>query len=142
MTQDIELQDGETVQAQFRADRGTYIRANTWLAAGAMAAGMLILWLLGNPYVWTGAVGGLAAVAVRSLYLMSEELAVVWTLTDMRIIGPAGRNIPLTNISEINKLGSFVQIITAAGDKHLIKYQSTPEQTIRSIEMAKSGDVA
>ena len=60
------LQDGETVQHSFHADRGTYWRDHAWLAAGAMAVGMLALWVLGNPHVWTGAVGGLAAIAVRA----------------------------------------------------------------------------
>ena len=34
-----------------------------------MAAGMAILWAMGNPHVWTGAIGGLLAIAVRALYL-------------------------------------------------------------------------
>ena len=34
------------------------------LNLGAMALGMGVLWYMGNPHVWTGAIGGLAAVAV------------------------------------------------------------------------------
>ncbi|MFY0618396.1 hypothetical protein [Shimia sp.] len=133
LTPTAELLDGETVQQSFTAERATYLRTNAWLAAGAMAAGMGILWAVGNPYVWTGAVGGLAAVMVRAGYLMSDELAVRWDLTNQRLLGPGGRAISLTNIAELNKLGSFVQVVTKNGDKYLIKYQSDPTATIAAI---------
>ena len=45
------LEDGETVLTSFSADRGAYWRQNAWLAAAAMGGGMLILWLIGNPFV-------------------------------------------------------------------------------------------
>ncbi len=40
-----------------------------------MALGMVILWVLDNPHVWTGAIGGLAAIALRGWYVASDELA-------------------------------------------------------------------
>ncbi len=139
MAPSYELEDGEVLLAQFRADRATYVRANTWVAVLAMSGGMLVLWLVGNPYVWTGAVGGLAAVAVRSFYLMSEELAVVWELSNQRLVGPGGRRISLGNIKELRTIGSFAQVITQSGDKHLIKYQVHPATTIEAIKRASVG---
>lgn len=139
LTASYDLEDGEVLLAQFQADRGTYVRANTWLAAAAMMGGMLVLWLVGNPYVWTGAIGGLAAVAVRSFYLMSEELSWVWELSNQRLVGPGERRISLGNIEAVKKLGSFVQVITRNGDKHLIKYQDDPDKTIQAIKRALVG---
>ena len=139
LTPTAELLDGETVLEGFQGDRSSYIRTNTWIAAGAMAAGMGILWALGNPYVWTGAVGGLAAVVVRAGYLMSDELSVRWDLTNQRLLGPGGRAISLSNIAELNKLGSFVQVVTKTGDKHLIKYQTSPTETIAAIKRVMGG---
>ncbi len=120
----------------FSANRAAYIRSHAWLAALGMGGAMLVLWLMGNPYVWTGAVAGLAAVAVRGGYLASEELAVVWTLGDTALTGPGGQSIALTNIAELRTIGSFVQVITRDGHKYLIKYQADPAATKAAIERA------
>ena len=139
MTPDTPLLEGEEVLTSFQADRATYTRASTWLAALAMAGGMGILWVVGNPYVWTGAIGGLAAVAVRTFYMMSEEMAVRWDLTNMRILGPQQRVIRLGEIKDIRTLGAMVQVITTTGDKHLIKYQADKAATIARIRAAQAG---
>ena len=120
----------------FTADRTAYIRSHAWMAALAMAVGMAILWMMGNPHVWTGAIGGLAAIILRGWYLASEELTVVWTLTDTHLTGPAERNIPLNQIARVRTMGSYVQVVTKSGDKHLIKYQADPDATSRFIESA------
>ncbi|MGR3636417.1 MAG: hypothetical protein ACU0BK_10915 [Shimia sp.] len=133
------LADGETVSQSFTADRATYVQSSAWLAAGAMAFGMIALWAMGNPHVWTGAVGGLAAIGVRTAYLMSEELATRWDLTNLRVLGPGTKSIRLSEIKELNKMGSVVQIVTHSGDKHLIKFQASPEATIAAIQSAKAG---
>jgi hypothetical protein len=104
------------------------------MAAAAMGIGMAILWAMGNPHIWTGAVGGLAAVALRGAYIASDELAVRWDLTNRRLLGPGGRAIPLSQIKTLNTLGSAVQIVTHTGDKHLMKYQSDPATTRARIE--------
>lgn len=122
----------------FRADRATYIRTHATMAALAMGAGMLILWALGNPHVWTGAFGGLAAVAVRGWYLMDEELAHEWQLFGDSLQGPGERFVPLDQIDKLRAIGSAVQIITKSGDKHLIKFQPDPAATIARIEAARS----
>jgi hypothetical protein len=118
----------------FTPDRAAYIRSHAWIAALAMAVGMAILWAMGNPHVWTGAIGGLAAIILRGWYLASEELTVVWTLSDSHLTGPAERNVPLNQIERVRTMGSYVQVVTKAGDKHLIKYQADPAATARTIE--------
>ncbi|MCG7520252.1 hypothetical protein [Ruegeria sp. Ofav3-42] len=120
----------------FSPDKRAYIRTNTWLAAGAMAAAMVILWLIGNPYVWTGAPAGLAAVGVRAWYLASEEMAANWQMSETNLTGPGPRVVPLNQIKAVNIMGSFVQIVTKGGDKHLIKYQADPAATKAAIERA------
>ncbi len=122
----------------FAPDKGAYIRTNAWLAAGAMACAMLVLWLIGNPYVWTGAPAGLAAIGIRAWYLASEELVATWQMTETTLTGPGPRNVPLNQIDAVNILGSFVQIVTNSGDKHLIKYQADPAATKAAIERAIS----
>ena len=139
MAPNTPLKDDEEILTSFRADRATYVRTNTWMAVFAMAGGMAILWLLGNPHVWTGAIGGLFAVAVRAFYMMSEELSVRWDLTNQRVLGPMDRVIRLGEIKALNKMGSVVQVVTNAGDKYLIKYQASPTETIRQIKSVQVG---
>ncbi|MCE8009197.1 hypothetical protein [Aestuariivita sp.] len=126
-----------TEPIRFIADRNAYIRSHTWMAALGMGGAMAILWVIGNPHVWTGAIAGLAAITLRGWYLASEELAVVWVIEDERIKGPMERNIALSDIAKLRTLGSMVQIITHGGDKHLIKYQSDPQATVARIEAAR-----
>ncbi|WP_120632343.1 hypothetical protein [Ruegeria sp. EL01] len=118
----------------FQADKGAYIRTNTWLAAGAMAAAMIVLWLIGNPYAWTGAPAGLAAIGFRAWYLASEELLAKWEMTETTLAGPGPRSVALDQIEAVNVMGSFVQVVTKGGDKHLIKYQADPAATKATIE--------
>ncbi|MCZ4352238.1 hypothetical protein O4H61_06875 [Roseovarius aestuarii] len=124
MTPTTPLMPGERVEHSFASDRATYWRDHAWMAALAMAVGMGLLAAAGNPHVWTGAVGGLTAIAVRAFYLASDELSARWDLTDRRLLGPGGRAIALSQIMRVRSLGSAVQVITKTGDKHLIKYQA------------------
>ena len=130
------LLPGETVQVSFAADRATYWREMLALAIFAAAAGCTILLLMGNPHVWTGAVGGIAAIAVRAFYLASDELKVCWDLTDRRLMGPTGRIARLSEITRVNTFLSAVQVVTRGGDKHLIKYQKDRAATAESIRAA------
>lgn len=140
MTPLTPLDEGERVRDSFTADRGTYWRDHAWLAVAAMALGMGILWALGNPHVWTGAVGGLAAVTVRATYVASDELQARWDLTDRRLLGPGRRVVPLSEIARVRTLGSAVQIVTRGGDKHLLKYQRDKDATAARIKAATQGD--
>ncbi|MCX8954401.1 hypothetical protein OU790_13250 [Ruegeria sp. NA] len=120
----------------FAPDKGAYIRTNAWLAAAAMAGAMAVLWLTGNPYVWTGAPAGLAAIGIRAWYLASEELAANWEMTGTLLTGPGPRKVSLNQIEAVKTMGSFVQVVTKGGDKHLIKYQPDPAATKAAIERA------
>lgn len=139
MTPVAELEPDERVIESFHPDRHAYWRDHAWLAAGAMAVGMAALWALGNPHVWTGAVGGLAAIAVRAGYVASDELKARWDLTDRRLLGPLGKEAWLRDIAQLRVLGSAVQIITKGGDKHLMKYQADRDATRARIEAAVAG---
>ena len=133
------LLEGEELLASFHPERATYRRDHATMAAIAMAAGMGILWAIGNPHVWTGAIGGLAAVALRGWYVASDELAQRWDLTDRRLLGPGGRAIGLREIEAINTLVSAVQVVTRSGGKHLIKYQPDAKATKAAIERVQAG---
>jgi len=139
MTPTTPLAEGEEVLHSFHPDRATYWRDHAWLAAAAMAIGMAILWVMGNPHVWTGAVGGLAAVAVRAFYVASDEMQARWDLTDRRLLGPQTRAVLLTDIARVRTLGSAVQIVTQSGDKHLLKYQPDRDATRQRIQTAMTG---
>lgn len=136
---DTPLLPGETVIRSFTADSATYWRENAWLATIAMAGGMGILWGLGNEHVWTGAVGGLFAIAVRALYLSSDETRMRWDLTDRRLLGPGTRTIALAEIAKLNTIFSAVQVVTVSGDKHLLKYQADTGAVTAAILAAKTG---
>jgi hypothetical protein len=132
-----------TEETVFRADRGAYLRTNAWLAAAAMAGGMAILWALGNPHVWTGALGGLAAIALRAWYASDEELALSWRLTSTHLVGPSlpteapAWRVALADVARVRTMGSFVQVVTASGDKHLMKYLPHPGEAASRIDAAR-----
>lgn len=125
-----------TEPTRFVPDRATYIRTNLWLAAAAMAAAMAVLWLMGEGNIWTGAVGGLAAIALRGWYLADEELAAEWRIEGDSLRGPGGRTVRLDQIDKVRSLGPAVQVVTRSGDKHLIKHQPDPARTVAQIEAA------
>ena len=138
-TPDADLGEGEEVLTSLTPDRSTYIRDHTWMAAIAMGIGMGVLWLLGNPHVWTGAIGGLAAIILRGWYVASDELAQRWDLTNRRLLGPGARAIGLAEIKSVNTLLSAVQVVTRTGGKHLIKYQADGIATKALIERIQAG---
>ncbi|MEM9552406.1 MAG: hypothetical protein AAGA05_14600 [Pseudomonadota bacterium] len=122
--------------AEFRPDQNAYMRSHVWMAIAAMVAGVVVLRLIDNPHVWTGAPAGLLAIAVRGWYLASEELAVCWEIKDGVLAG-AGNRVPLAQIAQVRRIGSYVQVITDQGNKHLIKYQADPAATVAAIEKAR-----
>ena len=127
---------------EFRPDKTTYIRAHAVMTAIAMAAGMLILWVLGNPHIWTGAVGGFAAVALRGWYLFDEVMEEVWTLSGSSLKGPYQRYARLEDIVKLRTIAGAVQVITKEGNKHLIKYQPDPQAVIDTINAARQKQAA
>lgn len=138
-TPQTEPEEGERVLRSFTPDRATYWRVHAWLAAVAMALGMAALWALGNPHVWTGAVGGLAAIAVRAFYLASDELKSRWDLTDRRLLGPGARAVPLDRIDKVRTIAGAVQVVTTGGDKHLIRFLPDPAAAAAEIRRARAG---
>ncbi|WP_439121947.1 hypothetical protein [Marivita sp.] len=118
---------------EFKPDMATYIRAHAVMTAIAMAAGMLILWVLDNPHIWTGAVGGFAAVALRGWYMADEVMEEVWTLSGTSLKGPYERKAQLDEIVKVRTIAGSVQIITKSGNKHLIKYQPDTKAVIDQI---------
>ncbi len=132
------LGEGERVITSFSGDRMTYWREMAWGAVVAMLGGMAVLWLMGNPYVWTGAVGGFFAISIRAYYLASDELKNRWDLTNHRLLGPGERIAPLHKITHVRSFLSAVQIVTSDGDKHLIKFQADKDAVIRAIERARA----
>lgn len=139
LTPNYTLRDNEDLLLQIFPDRATYWRDHALMAAIAMAVGMAILFFMGNPHVWTGAIGGLAAIAVRAFYVASDELKARWDLTNERLLGPQDRATRLSEIKEIRSLGSALQIVTLSGDKHLIKYLTDKSATRSAIQRAQAG---
>ncbi len=118
------LQPGETLLREFSPDPAAYWRGHGILAlVGGLIAG-IALTAMGNPYAWTGPVAAVPAIALRALYLRSEAMAQRWRLTDLRLLGPALRSIPLADIAAARPFLGDVQIITRSGDKHLMKYMA------------------
>ncbi len=120
----------------FTPDKGAYVRANAWLAGASALSITVMLWWLENPYIWASIPTAMAAVGLRSWYLASEELVATWEMTDTTLTGPGSRKVTLNQIQAVNTIGSFVQVVTKGGDKHLIKYQADPAATKAAIERA------
>lgn len=120
---------------ELRPNREIYMRDHAVMAALGMAAAMLFLWVMDNPHIWTGAVAGLGAIALRGWYMASEELTRIWVL-DARGLHLGEMTLPLGQVETARPILSAVQIITRTGDKHLIKYQADPAATAAAIREA------
>ncbi|MCX7286439.1 MAG: hypothetical protein NTW20_02455 [Rhodobacterales bacterium] len=121
-----ELAPGEKIVTEFRPDRQVYWRAHLIMAVifGTLS-GLVLVWLH-NPYPVVGPVGAVIAIAARAAFVQSEAMAEVWRLTDRRLLGPGGRAIPLAQLQTAKPFLGAVQITTATGDRHLMKYQADP----------------
>ena len=130
------LSEGETLLATFHADPAAYWRNTLILAVvGGFVAGAVLV-VIGNPSPWVGPVAALAAIAARAAYLRSEAMADRWRLTDRRLLGPRGRIVRLAEIKSARPFLGDVQIITLAGDKHLMKFTADAQAVIAAIEAA------
>lgn len=134
---EVHLDPGETLVAVFRPDAGTYWRSNGIMALLAGTAAGAALALGGNPAPWVGPVAAVLAIGLRAAYLKSEALAEEWKLTSRRLIGPGGRVAPLSSLKTVRAFFEAVQLVTAAGDKHLMKYQADTAATIAAIDRAR-----
>ncbi|MGL4234654.1 hypothetical protein [Tabrizicola sp.] len=133
-----ELMEGEKLITEFRPDAETYWRAHLIMAVilGTLA-GLVLLWLQ-NPYPVAGPVGAVLAVAARAAFVQPEAMAEVWRLTNRRLLGPAGRAVPLTHLLTARPYLNAVQLTSTTGDKHLVKYQSDPA-TVSYLLMTAAG---
>lgn len=129
----IPLQEGESLVAEFCADRSAFWRSHLIMAVvlGA-AAGLMLVWL-GNPWPVAGPIGAVLAIGARAAYLAPEAMAEVWRLTDRRLLGLGGRAAPLAQLRSARPFLGAVQITTTTGDRALIKYQADPTATAARI---------
>jgi len=75
---------------------------------------------------------------VRAVYLASEALANRWWLTDRRLILPDGkRAVMLLEVTTVRRLMGDVQLITRAGDKHLLRHVADPAGVVAAITAAR-----
>jgi hypothetical protein len=128
------LADNETLVARFTGSRTTYIKEHVMLAAIGAVGATGILMAMGNPHAWTGAVGALLAIAVRGVYVASEQIGMTWQLTDKRLIAPTGMSVRRGDIARVRTIFSAAQVVTRSGEKFMIKYQADPAATAATIE--------
>lgn len=131
------LTDNETLVASFTGSRQTYIKEHVMLAAiGSVAAALVLIWM-GDPNYWVGPVGAVLAIAVRGVYVASEQIGMTWQLTDTRLITPAGMTILRRDIAKVRTIFSAAQVVTRSGEKYMIKYQSDPKGVADTIMGAR-----
>jgi hypothetical protein len=136
---DPDLLGRETVLREIRADRTTYWRDHLVLAAVAAVAAGAVLYFIDSTNWWVGPVGAVLALAVRGVYLASEVMAQVWYLTQTRLIGPGGRVVRLADVTRVRRLRNDVQLVTRAGDKHLMKHIPGAAGLVAEIEVVRAG---
>lgn len=133
----VPMDSDERLLATLAPDLTAFWRANGLMAlAGGAVAGAALVYM-GNPDPWVGPLASVLAIAARAAYLRSEAMAEVWRLTDRRLLGPAGRIVPLRSIKLARPFFGAVQLVTLKGDKHLIKYQANAAATVAVIDEAR-----
>ena len=130
---DTDASNDEQLVQEITASRAAYNREHVVLFFIGAAGMYFVLWAIGNPFPWTGIVGAVFAIFIRWIYVASEAMDVVWTLTDKRLTGPSERSIPLTSIKTARTLFSPVQVVTHSGDKYMLKYLTYPQSTVDMI---------
>jgi hypothetical protein len=133
----VKLDKGEKVLHEIAGDRGRYWRDHAAMALVGMVAVAAVLWLIGNEFVAVGALGALLAIGARGLYLASEQLKARWWLTSQRLVLPDNRSVMLLEIETVRPLMGDVQIVTRAGDKHLIKHVADAAGLVAAIRGAR-----
>lgn len=133
----LDLERGEKRLIDIRSDRATYLRDHAVLAVLGMGIVGMVLALIGSAHWFIGSLGAVLALTVRGAYLYSEQMGVHWVLTDRRLVGPGGRNVYLMELSAVRHLFGDVQLVTKAGDKHLIKHVAGAEGVVETILRAR-----
>jgi len=131
------LRDGENLITSFSADRNTYIREHIMLAAIGSVALTGFLMYNNNPDPWVGVVASILGISVRGFYVFSEQMNMIWHLTDQRLLAPDGRSLPLSKITNARRILSGVQVIADNGDKYFMKYMGETNHPIETILSAR-----
>jgi len=134
---DPDLLNGETPLRDIRPDRAIYWRYHAVMAVAAALAGLVVLLLVRPEHWWVGPVAAVLAIGVRGTYLASDTLRQVWVLTPTRLIGTGARVVPLSQVASVRRLLGDVQVITANGDKHLMKHIADGPAVVAAILAAR-----
>ena len=133
------LAEGEVLLANFRADKGVYLRNTlSLMAVLGTLAGLVLIWL-GDPNPWTGPLAAILGIGARAWYLASETLAAEWRLTDRRLLGPAGQVIARADLAAPRRVFGDVAILTRSGDKYLMKCPADPQAVMGAVSAAVTG---
>ncbi len=134
---DFQPDPDEKKLRDIRSDKATYIRDHVVMAVlGTGVAGM-VLAVIGSDHVVIGSSGALLALAARGAWLYSEQMKFHWVLSNKRLVGPGGREVYLLELERARRLFGDIQLVTKAGDKHLIKHVAQAEAIVAEIESAR-----
>ncbi|MGL4415480.1 hypothetical protein [Roseinatronobacter monicus] len=128
---------GEKILREIRSDKATYWRDHGVMAVLGMGVVGMVLSLIGSDHVAIGSLGAVLALAVRGLWLYSEQMKFRWVLSNMRLVGPGGRQVYLLELDRARRLFGDIQLITKSGDKHLIKHIRQSDGLVAEIEAAR-----
>lgn len=134
----LELEKGEKRLIDIRSDRATYLRDHAVMAVLGMGVVGMVLAVIGSEHWLIGSLGAVLALAARGAYLYGEQMRFHWVLTDRRLVGPGGRSVYLLELAAVRRLFGDVQLVTRAGDKHLIKHVAGAEEVVDTIERTKA----
>lgn len=130
-------ESGEKKLREIRADKGVFWRDHGVMALLGMVGAGLVLMLIGSDHVAIGSLGAVLALSVRGAWLYSEQMRFHWVLSNMRLVGPGGREAYLLELETVRRLFGDIQIITKGGDKHLIKHVANAESVVAEILAAR-----
>ena len=133
-----EPEPGEKKLRDIRSDKGTYWRDHGVMAVLGMGVVGMVLAFIGSDHVAIGSLGAVLALGVRGLWLYSEQMKFRWVLSNMRLVGPGGRQVYLLELEKARRLFGDIQLITKSGDKHLIKHIRQSDQLVAEIEAARA----
>ena len=136
---ELALEPGEKVSQVFLPDLRRYWMDHMVLGGlGAVLVSAVLVWLGKLDQIPVAIVAILIGMAARAAWFRSEAFARRWQLTDRRLIGPQGKQAMLLEIERVRSLIGDVQIVTKAGDKHLIRHLAEAAPVVAAIEAAKA----
>ena len=136
---ELPLEPGEKVSQVFLPDLRRYWMDHMVLGGlGAVLVSAVLVWLGKLDQIPVAILAILIGMAARAAWFRSEAFARRWQLTDRRLIGPQGKQAMLLEIEMVRSLIGDVQIVTKAGDKHLIRHLAEAAPVVAAIEAAKA----